>query len=726
LSYKVIVDLSNSAVDKFFHYNSDFPVPNGSRVSVPFGSKVIEGFVIEETDDSEKATKNIVSILDPYPVILPEMVEMSKFMKKSNVRFIDALRLCIPADLRAGRVRELARNFVDIAETVSYQDAKKLISEKSQAQHNLLDRLSTGGAFEYVLTREGFSVAVINRLVDKGILEKRAEEIRRTPKSASIERKSITLTNEQRNAVDEILTSDDNTFLIHGVTGSGKTEIYMTVIENLLQSEKTAIMLVPEISLTPQMLGVFRNRFGDKVSLLHSGLSAGERYDEWRRLYKGESQVAMGPRSAIFAPVRNVGAIIIDEEHDTSYSSEKYPRFLTLDIAEFRARYNDAKLILGSATPSIETYLKAREGTVKLITLQNRINDFGLPTVEVVDMRKEIRGGNVSIFSRLLVSTLSDTLLAKEQAIVFVNRRGYASFVRCKNCGYVAMCTDCDVSLTYHRDDKRLKCHYCGKQFHELKVCPQCGNQHLAEGFSGTEKVASEISNLFPTARVARLDNDSVSGKDAHLQILTKFGSGEIDILVGTQMVTKGHDFKNVTLVGILDADQSLYFPDYGSNERTFQLITQVAGRAGRESKPGRVIMQTYNPNHPVFEFATDYDYLGFYERESAIRRVTKFPPYTKIVRILITGKEEEPVRVVAQALRDKTRDLMNGPLKDSFIRVQAMSAPIKRLENNYRYQVIAVLNPDCDDALYSIFAVAAIDDKNIHTSVEINPRQMT
>ncbi|MDR3186613.1 MAG: primosomal protein N' [Christensenellaceae bacterium] len=723
--YRVIVDVSSGALDRFFDYSSTFQVPLGSRVKIPFGNRIIEGYVIEEIEKTDYKTKDIISILDPYPIILPEMLHLSKFLTDKNLRYIDCLRLCIPSKLRAGTVRELVKNFISLNTEIDLESYKELFSKTTRTQSyiTLLDRLIENGAFENVLVKEGFSQSTIKTLISKGILNKTREEIRRLPRCIVPQTKNITLTQDQCVAIDSILNSS-GTFLLHGVTGSGKTEIYMTIINKMLSIGKTAIMLVPEISLTPQMLGVFRDRFGDDVSVLHSGLSAGERYDEWRRLRLGLAKVALGARSAIFAPIENIGAIIIDEEHEGSYTSETNPRYFTSEIASFRAKYNDAKLILGSATPSIDSYLKAVRGEYTLVTLKTRINDRKMPKMEIVDMRIELRNGNVSLFSKSLLLALDDTLQAKNQAMIFINRRGYASFIRCRSCGYVAMCSDCDVSLTYHREEERLKCHYCGKQFHALTRCPVCGFEGLKEGSVGTEKVVAELNRIFPTARILRMDNDTTLTKDAYLEILSSFAAGEADILVGTQMIAKGHDFKNVTLVGILDADQSLYFSDYMCNERTFQLITQVAGRAGREHKEGRVIMQTYNPKHYVFRFASNYDYCGFFDKESNSREVTKFPPYSQMVRILIAGKDENDAIIETRDIYTKIKEI-KANCNGRMIRSQAMRAPIKRVENNYRFQIVLLLIPNSDIVLQEIYKCAVSATNKVSVFIELNPRQL-
>lgn len=724
--YEVIVDISNQEVDRVFDYGAPFDVPVGSRVLVPFGRQKKEGFVIGTKEDSGFEVKDIEKILDSVPLILPEMLALARYLKTQNIRYIDSLRLFIPAKLRGGKVKILNKYILSLAEGVDPEEAKKTLRKGADMQAAVLDALKEGAKFETEINNV-LSASAVKALTARGLIKRELVEVGRTPVSLTARRKEITLTAEQRAAVETVMGGQKGVYLIHGVTGSGKTEIYMTVIERVLAEGKTAIMLVPEISLTPQMLGVFRLRFGDKVSVLHSGLSDGERYDEWRRLRMGEARVALGARSAVFAPVENLGAVIIDEEHDTSYVSEGNPRYFTSDIAQFRIQYNNAKLVMGSATPSLESYLKAKRGEYTLITLHNRVNKREMPVIETVDMRKELRSGNTSIFSRELLAALDKTLAEGNQAMVFLNRRGFASFVRCRSCGYVAKCKDCEVSLTYHKDDNTLKCHYCGKQYRMIDRCPVCGFENLKEGRTGTEKVVEELQRIFPKARVLRMDNDTTKTKDAYFNILSAFGEGKADILVGTQMIAKGHDFSNVTLVGILDADLALYFSDYRSNERTFQLITQVAGRAGREQKSGRVIMQTTNPNHFVFGYASRYDYRGFFDREANVRETTKFPPYTRIVRLLVLSEKDESAMTAARKLYTTLSALKTEKYKNEIIRVQAMRAPIKRISNNFRFQIVVwealgseeLVMPE----IYKAASEATARDVTVFT--EINPQQM-
>lgn len=725
--YEVIVDISNSEIDKVFDYHAPFSVEVGHRVLVPFGRRQVEGFVVRKKESStcRYDIKDIIMKLDEYPVILPEMLELARFMASKNLRMIDCLRLFIPSKLRGGRVKVLKKNYVVYNDEIALEDALSMLPKSAKAQRAIAIRLEKSKIELESEINSEYSPSAVKALMERGILKRVSLEENRTPDSLKKENKVVTLTSEQQNAVDTITNGAPGTYLIHGVTGSGKTEIYMNLIEKVLNEGKTAIMLVPEISLTPQMHGLFRARFGDNVSVLHSGLSDGERYDEWRRLLLGEAKVALGARSAIFAPLKDVGVIIIDEEHDNSYVSESNPRYFTSEVAEYRSKYNSAKLILGSATPSLESYHKATSGEYNLITLKHRVNKRNLPTLETVDMRDEIRAGNLGIFSARLISALEQTLKDGNQAMLFLNRRGYASFKRCKSCGFVPKCPNCDVSLTYHQEDNSLRCHYCGAKYRSITKCPKCGYEDLKEGKTGTEKVVDEVKRLFPEARVLRMDNDTTKTKDSYVEILSEFGEGKADVLVGTQMIAKGHDFKNVTLVGIIDADLSLYYSDYRSAERTFQLITQVAGRAGREQKAGQVIMQTYSPRHYVYGYAKEYDYEGFFKKEINSREITKYPPFTKIVRLLVLAEELEDARIGADKLTQKLAQLKMNV--EGMRNLQKMPAPLKRLRNYYRYQVVMWLDIDKEEELMShIYKIANEGNTDkVTVFTEINPQQM-
>ena len=728
---KVIVYISNSEVDKIFDYliPSNFELSVGDRVLVPFGSRSIEGFCIKITDysDGNFTLKPIIKKLDEKPLIKKEMLELADFMReKFYLRFVDVLRLFIPSKLRGNKVKALQREYCTLAGDI--ESLKSLISPRAKSQLAIIDRLKDSGEYLTVLNTE-FSPSVINSLVQKGIIIKSKQEVLRKPASENDNKcaDKVLLTDTQKKAIEQINSCDKRVVLLHGVTGSGKTEVYMSLIENVLQQGKTAIALVPEISLTPQIMRVFRARFGDDIAMLHSGLSDGERYDEWRRIFEGDAKIVVGARSAIFAPLENLGIIIIDEEHDSSYISESNPRFRTLEVAEFRAHYNNCKVILGSATPSVESYNNARLNRIGLAEMNKRISINGMPEIQIIDMAKELHTGNFSVFSNELKEKLLETISNGNQAMIFINRRGYASYMQCKSCGYIAKCSDCDIALTYHKEDNMLKCHYCGKKFKPLDICPNCHSESIKQGKIGTEKVVRELQTLLgDNVKILRMDNDTTATKTAYLDILGAFRRGEAQVLVGTQMIVKGHDFPNVTLVGVLDADMSLYFSDYRSCERTYQLITQVSGRAGRKDKCGQVIIQTYSPKHYLFNFVKNYDYKGFFEKELNTRQVTNFPPFTTIIRVLVTNEVEEKSLNCTKKIYDNLKELKLEYDRE-FVYMQAMKSPINKIQNKYRYQIVLRIKRTFETEIVGkIYKIVDNNKQGNSVFVEINPQNMS
>ncbi len=684
---KVIVDIAHSRVDRIFEYSCPDSLAAGSRVKVPFGGRTVDGFVIGVSRASSypaEKLRPVSAVFDEAPAILPECLELTELIsRRYRVPQAAALRLFLPSEMRQGKVHEAYKKFA-----VFVTDEIKLPAS-AKKQSAALGYLKEVGECELAPLCEKFGRGAINSLSDKGAVEIQARKITRNPfggLSGGGEKK--TLTPAQLSALESIESSDKQIHLIHGVTGSGKTEIYLNVIDGQLRRGKTAIFLVPEISLTPQMLSQLRSRFGGAAAILHSGLSAGERFDEWWRLRSGEAKIAVGARSAVFAPLENIGAIIIDEEHDSSYISESAPRYSTFEIAEMRARYNGAKLVLGSATPSVETYVRAKDGELGLITLTERINGNPMPEIIISDMRKEVRRGNNTGFSLALREELDKTLSDGNQAIIYLNRRGYSRTVLCRDCGYVAKCENCDVTLTYHSEDNCLKCHYCGAKYRMLTACPDCGGRHVLYNGTGTQRVVADLKLLFPSARILRMDNDTVSGKDGHYKILKKFAERQADILVGTQMIAKGHDFPSVTLVGILDADMSLHFSDYRSGERTFQLITQVAGRSGRAGDKGKVVLQTYSPENYILRYAASYDYNGFFGNEIALRKATGFPPYSLICRVMVTSEDGDAALQTLKSVFFAVEDLRKAE-PGEFIFLNKMHSPIKKIQGKIRYQVL-------------------------------------
>ena len=720
----VIIDQDAKALDKVFEYNipEELDINVGMRVYVPFGNRVLQGYVVgikEKTDYEEGKIKSIISRIEEFSAIKPEMLGLMKFMaEKNHLKLASILRLFLPAEMREGKVKELFETYYSICD-----DGQISLSKSAVKQKAVLDYLKEKGKSSSSVLGELFGYSAVKSLLDKGAIKKEKQEVRRVPFVMMSEDKRVKLNDCQKNALETI--KENKTYLLHGVTGSGKTEVYMNLIERVLLEGKNAAMLVPEISLTPQIMSNFKARFGELVALLHSGLSAGERFDEWKRLFSGEARIAIGARSAIFAPLDNLGIIIIDEEHEASYISESNPRYDTHDVAEFRAKHNNCPLVLGSATPSIESYHKAKEGSFQLVELPVRANGREMPMVQIVDMMGELRSGNSGIFSNELLAGLVNVVNNKKQAMIFINRRGYSSFVRCRDCGYIAQCSDCDVSLVYHREDERLKCHYCGKQYHVLNRCPKCKSENIKQGAVGTQQVVSKLREMFPDVKILRMDNDTTSTKNAHQKILAEFKEAKPGILVGTQMIAKGHDFEDVVLVGIVDGDQSLYQTDYRSTERTFQLITQVAGRAGRSSSEGKVVLQTYSPRHYVYKFASNYDYKGFYRKVENIRHTAQFPPYTRILRILFSDKNENYVRELLKICYTEIEKL-KGEYGDEILYLDAMKSPIKRLQDKYRYQIMMRMKLAYADEIEK--RAFEIVDKASKTSVffEVNPQNLS
>jgi primosomal protein N' (replication factor Y) len=531
--------------------------------------------------------------------------------------------------------------------------------------------------------------APVKALIKKGYLEEKHEEVYRDPyeEGRFQPTQPFPLTAEQEQAIAPILSSvhegRHEVFLMYGVTGSGKTEVYLQSIDAVLKAGKEAIVLVPEISLTPQMVERFKGRFGSKVAVLHSALSVGEKYDEWRKILRKEVSVVVGARSAIFAPFENLGIIIIDEEHESSYKQEDNPRYHARDVAIHRAQFHNCPVVLGSATPTLESFARAKKGVYHLLTMTKRMNEQTLPAVEIVDMREELRGGNRSMFSRLLHEKIEDRLQKGEQTVLFLNRRGHSTFVMCRDCGYVMQCPHCDISLTYHRHQQRLKCHYCNHEEPLPTACPACNSSYIRFFGTGTQKVEEELTKLFPSARVIRMDVDTTSRKGAHEKLLTKFGEGKADILLGTQMIAKGLDFPNVTLVGVLTADTMLHLPDFRASEKTYQLLTQVSGRAGRHELPGEVVIQTYTPEHYSVELASHQQYELFFEREMHVRKLRQYPPYYYLALVTVS----HPELLKAVHVTERIVSFLRQKCSPQTIILGPVASPIARIKNRYRYQ---------------------------------------
>lgn len=720
----------------------------GSRVHVPFGkgNRLLQGFVVSVDSGSAQHLKTIIDVLDVEPVLNQEQLELADQMRKTVFSYkISILKSMIPNLLNSNYDRLLKPkkglsqeekalifagkkqiNFSQLNQEIQTKSLSLIQAGKIDIEYLAKDRktIKTQKCYDVNLEKLShllinkrakkrqelkdylanhpqsgplsdlyrlFSREVVHYFIKEAVLNISQVEVNRTQSYFEniIQSDFLDLNPEQQTAVEQItaaIGSSNKPYLLEGITGSGKTEVYLHVIDQTLKLGKTAIVLVPEISLTPQMTSRFISRFGSQVAIMHSGLSDGEKFDEWRKMKSNQAKVVVGARSAIFSPLKNIGAIIIDEEHEATYKQESSPRYHAREVALLRAQYHQAVLVLGSATPSIESRARASRGVYNFLQLSQRANPQAhIPKVEIVDFRDYIGQQKVSNLTPVLLDKIKDRLIKKEQVVLMLNRRGYSSFIMCRDCGYVDNCPNCDISLTLHMDTKTMNCHYCGFLKGIPYVCPNCQSRQIRYYGTGTQKAYDELKQVLPEARILRMDVDTTKRKGAHEKILTKFGRHEADILLGTQMIAKGLDFPNVTLVGVLNADTSLNLPDFRSSERTFQLLTQVAGRAGRANKPGEVLIQTYNPNHYAIQLAREQDYEAFYRYEMKIRKALSYPPYYFTVGLTLSHKDEqevikksyEIVTLIKEGLTDKIKIL--GPTPK----------PVARTHNLYHYQII-------------------------------------
>ena len=681
---KVLVEINNINVDKTFDYIVPFEyiekIKIGMRVKVPFASRELEGFVLDLVNsvDDNYELKEIISIVDEEPILNNELLHLGKFMsKKYFSTLISCYQTMLPKALKAQNRTNINKKMIKYVELCSNSFPKL-----KPNQEKIVEYLRVNGKVKKEEVNK-ISVSGVNTLIKNGIIiESLIEEYRLVTKDINKEKETFKLTVEQQEAKNKILSqTQSSVFLLHGVTGSGKTVVYMEIVEEMLNRGKDSIFLVPEISLTPQMVYHFKSRFGDEVAVLHSRLSEGEKYDEYRKIVEGKVHIVVGARSAVFAPFKNLGAIIIDEEHTTSYKQDNNPKYSAIEIAIERAKNNNAIVILGSATPSLETYARSIKGLYTLVELKHRVNTNNLPLVEIVDMSKEKHRG--SIFSSRLITEVNKRLEKHEQIILLLNRRGYSSFITCSNCGYTAKCPHCDITLTYHKTSNTLRCHYCGYADKMNDICPSCGERAIKTLGTGTEKVEEEIKKVF-NARVVRMDLDTTSRKGSHEKIITAFKNHEYDILLGTQMIAKGLDFSNVTLVGVINADTSLMIPNYRSNEYTFQLLMQTAGRSGRGEKKGSVIIQTFNPEHYAITLASKHDYIDFFKQEMEVRRKLSYPPYYYLIYIKVIGKDYNKISVES----NKIASILTRELKNSKI-LGPTTCSVFKLNGLFRFGII-------------------------------------
>ena len=705
---EVIINSNVKNLNRTFDYNipreMEEMVNIGSRVLVKFGNikKLEEGFVVNLKKFSEFEVKDIAVVEDKDFIDEPK-VELAKWMAhRYFCNVSDCIKLMLPPgtgtkDVQK-RVKEKTINSVRLIkselEINNDIENKVLKSEKQiKALKFLLD--NDDALITDIEAFTDVSKAIVKTLEKNGYVEIYEKQIERNPFLHKVVEKSsnLALTEEQQNAynmvenaIDDCMNSE---FLLYGVTGSGKTEVYLQLIQKVLNEGKSSIMLVPEISLTPQTVDRFIARFGqDNIAVLHSKLSVGERYDQWYKIKSGKAKIVIGARSAMFAPAENLGIIIIDEEHDSSYKSEMTPRYNVKDVARYLGRKYEIPVVFGSATPDMDTYHKALSGDIELLELTKRANNSKLPNVEIVDLKQELANGNRSMISTKLYNAIERNLHNKKQTILFLNRRGYSTFVMCRDCGFTAKCVNCNITMTYHIKQNKLKCHYCGYECASLITCPDCKSNKIKYFGTGTQKLEAEINKLFPEASTIRMDVDTVTTKNSHEEILGKFKNDNIDILIGTQMVVKGHHFPNVTLVGVIAADTNLNIGDYRASERTFQILTQVAGRAGREKDEGNVIIQTYNPDNFSIEFSKKQDYKLFYDLESKLRKQLKYPPFCDIIVLGFSSENENNVRAVSgmvhQYLKSKIEN-ENIPI----MLYKPVPAPIDKIKNKFRWRII-------------------------------------
>ncbi|MGE7877000.1 primosomal protein N' [Peribacillus muralis] len=797
----VIVDVPAKQTDREFDYRIPVKwkqvIMPGMRVIVPFGPRMVQGFVTGLKGNSDfSKLRYIKEPMDLEPILNDELLQLANWLTKEAMCFkISALQAMLPAAMKAkyekvinviedkkdrlpsaiqtlfGRgyslswkeviegehaslfQKELQHGNLELVYNVKNRLNKKTVrviqallssdelkemasslSAQAKKQQELLHYFMEHHEpipLKELLEVTNTSSSTVKSLVSKGALTELDQEIYRDPYENRVFEQSnpFTLTDEQAAALapiqEKIHHDEHDVFLLYGVTGSGKTEVYLQAIASVIEKGEEAIMMVPEISLTPQTVKRFKERFGEQVAVMHSGLSVGEKYDEWRKIHRKEVKVVVGARSAVFAPFENLGLVIIDEEHEASYKQEETPRYHARDVAIERAKSYKCPVILGSATPTLESFARAKKDVYKLLTLSRRMNENALPAVDIVDMREELRTGNRSMFSELLFSKLKDRLEKGQQTVLMLNKRGHSSFVMCRSCGLVINCPNCDISLTYHRFNDIMKCHYCGFEEGMPSVCPECESEHIRFFGTGTQKVEEELTKILPEARVIRMDVDTTSKKGSHERLLNAFGEGKADILLGTQMIAKGLDFPNITLVGVLSADTMLHLPDFRSSEKTFQLLTQVSGRAGRHQLPGEVVIQTYTPEHYSIELSALQDYDAFYEREMDLRRKSHYPPYYYVV--LITVSHEDLMKTVS--VTEKITNYLSSRLNRDSIVLGPVASPISRINNRYRYQCLIKYKrePDLNRHLRTLLEHYQKETAQNHLqiSIDLNPQIM-
>jgi len=714
----VLVELKAKRIDKTFTYlipsKLKDKVKVGIRVLVPFGKQTLEGFVlnIEKDKDIDYELKEIIDIVDEEPVLNEEMLELGKYISlKTLCNLIHAYQTMLPAALKAHNNFNVNKKYISYISLID-----KDYIPKNDNQKEIIEILKKGNALKSDLTK--ISVSSINTLISKKVIEEIKRETYRLNNTNSYNDKRVILNEDQQKVVDTVLENKDTfiPYLLHGVTGSGKTEVYMNIIESVLKDGKEVIVLVPEISLTPQMVSIFKSRFKDSIAILHSALSDGEKYDEWRKIERKEVSIVIGARSAIFAPLTNIGLIVLDEEHSDTYKQDNNPKYDAMDIAIKRAKTYNCPIILGSATPSIESYTRAKLGTYKLLELKNRVNKT-MPEVKLIDMKNEIKKG-YRILSKELIDDINDRLSKDEQVILLLNRRGYSTTITCKECGTTIKCPNCDIPLTYHKTGNKLNCHYCNHTTFKPLNCPECNSKNINSFGMGTEKLEEEVNKLFK-CKTIRMDIDTTRRKGSHEKIINDFRNKKYNILIGTQMISKGLDFDDVTLVGVINGDATLNIPDFRSGERTYSLLNQISGRSGRSIKPGKVIIQCFNIDHYSIEYASKNNYDSFYKEDMSIRKKLKYPPYFNLCLIKLVSTDYSELNIEAQKIKEYLND-------NNYIVLGPSPCTVPKIYNKYYMQIIIKYKniKDIYDKLKFIVDKSKTNNK-ISLEIDLNPKKI-
>lgn len=715
----VLVEIKFKQKEKTFDYLVPSIIENdikiGKRVLVPFGKQKLEGFIIEIKDDSDYDLKEIIKVIDEDPILNNELLELGKTISNENIcNLISIYQSMLPSGYKASSKININKKMITYIALNNKEDALSFLnSSKAEKQKEIIKNLLKN---ELIL-KSKYSSQTIRTLISKGLIKEITREVYRLNNDNEI-RKLSKLNKYQEKVLNDIKMSDKDIILLNGVTGSGKTEIYMHLIDGVIKHGKQAIMLVPEISLTPQIIERFKVHFSNNIAILHSGLSDGEKYDEYRKVIRGEVSIVIGARSAVFAPLKNIGIIIIDEEHSSTYKQNHNPRYNAIDVAIERGKYHNAKIILGSATPSIESYARGKKGYYKLVSLNKRANDAKLPEVKVIDMKDEIKSGN-NIFSRELLNDIKDRLDKKEQVMLLLNKRGYSNYLMCNSCGEVLKCPNCDITLTYHKTSDMNRCHYCGYAENKVDICPSCKQGELKSFGMGTERVEEEIKKRFKDSRTLRMDIDTTSKKGSHERIIKSFMNHDADIMIGTQMISKGLDFPLVTLVGIINADTTLNLPDFRSSEKTYQLISQTSGRAGRSDIEGKVIIQTFNPDNYSISYAKNHDYVGFYNEEIKIRKKLRYPPYFFMTLIKISGKD---FNVTLNESKKISNYVKNNKSEDMVVLGPSVSS-VSKINNIYYFQIIIKFrNKEKNKELLNDLVTFTENNSKINLDIDVNP----